>query len=456
MFQHAKSYWRENQNIFQNGLVQFLSIPSVSARSAYHSHVRRAAGFVAQELSSMGMEGVRVVEGLPGEQPLVLAQWMKAAGAPTILLYAHYDVQPAEPFELWRSPPFQASIENGKIFARGAADDKGQLYILLKVLEGYLRSSGRLPVNVKVLFEGEEESNGTHIARFLREHTQELAASAAIVLDTGMFAPGIPTISTGLRGIVSAKLTCFGANADLHSGEHGGAAPNAAEGLSRIISGLKSPSGRVRIPGFYRQVAAPCLEEKHSWQNLPFSEEEYRHSLGAKSLVGDRRYSVLHRRWALPTLEINGIAGGYTGEGFKTVIPAQASAHISMRLAPGMDPDYTARLFSDYVAKQSPAHLRSQVEILSCSPAMLVDTSNLFIAKAAQAFKQVFGKETAFVREGGSIPVAADLQSVLNLPVLITGFTLPDCNMHAPNENLDLASFYAGIEAIGKYFDLLA
>lgn len=454
MFENARAYWQSGKDTFLAHLVEFLKIPSISAdKEPDNISVMQAAQFVVKQLNAIGMENVKLHVPNIFEHPLVTADWLHAGSdKPTLLLYAHFDVQPVDPINLWKSGPFRPEVRDGKLFARGAADDKGQLFMLLKALEGYLKTSGKLPVNIKILFEGEEESGGEHIARHLKQNREALKADAVLVLDSGMYAPGMPTIATGLRGLICAKINVQGAAGDLHSGEHGGAAPNAAQGLSEILTALKTPTGRVRIPGFYKQVIPPTALELASWAKLPFDEHHYcKKQLGAPGLIGDRRYSVSHRRWALPTLEVNGIAGGYAGEGFKTVIPATASANVSMRLVPGMDPEKVAADFIAFVKKVTPPHVRSEVEIISKAPAMVVDTANPYIQAAAGAFKQVFNADTVYVRIGGSIPIAADFQAELGAPVLITGFTLPDCNMHAPNENLDLANFYAGIEAVGAY-----
>lgn len=455
MFDSASGYWATNAARFMDELKTFLRIPSISALPAHAGDVRAAAEWVRNKLATIGMENARTIDGGAGKHPLVYAEWLNAPDKPTLLLYSHFDVQPVDPLELWTSSPFEPTERNGKLFARGSADDKGQGYILLAVLEGFLKTSGKLPVNVKVLFEGEEESSGEHIEEYVHKHAAELGCSAAVVLDCGMYEAGLPTISTGLRGIICAELVCRGASRDLHSGEFGGAAPNAAQALAEIIAKLKTPTGRVRIPNFYKQVQRPDKLELASWAALPFDEEKYRaEHVGAPGLIGDRRYSVLHRTWALPTLEINGITGGFSGDGFKTVIPAEASAKVSMRLVPDMDPQHTAKLFRDFVLKCSPEHVHTEVKILSASPAMRVETDNPFIRACAEAYKLTFGKAPAYVREGGSIPVAGTFKHVLKVPVLLTGFTLPDCNMHAPNENLDIANFHAGIQAIGRYFAL--
>lgn len=456
MLTSALTYWRSNRQAHLDGLQTFLRIPSISAIPHHKPDVAMAAEHVAEQLRTIGMTDVAVVPGKEGEHPLVLGQWLGAPGKPTLLLYAHYDVQPVDPLSAWTTPPFEPTVRNGKLFARGSADDKGQLWILLKALEGFMKTDGKLPINVKCLFEGEEEFSGAHVERFVEEKPEYLKGiTSALVLDSGMFTPGMPTISTGLRGIVTTEVTVRGANRDLHSGEFGGAAPNPLEALGQIIASLKTPKGNVRIPGFYNSVLPPNAVEKASWDRLPFDERVYCQEIGAAGLIGDRRYSVLHRLWARPTLEINGIAGGFAGEGFKTVIPSQAVAKISMRLVPDMDADAIAAAFKSFVLAVAPPHVDVTVKVLAASPAMVVDTSDPAIKAAADAFKQAFGAETAYVRTGGSIPIAGAFKSVLGVPVLITGFTLPDCNMHAPNENLDLDNFYTGIEAIGTYFDIL-
>jgi acetylornithine deacetylase/succinyl-diaminopimelate desuccinylase-like protein len=456
MLDSARTFWKANRDPQLAGLKEFLRIPSISSLPAHREDVARAASFIADHLKELGFSDVAVVQGKEGEHPLITGQWLGAPGKPTILLYAHYDVQPVDPLSKWVSPPFDPQERDGKLWGRGSVDDKGQLWILLKALEGFMKTEGKLPVNIKVLFEGEEEFTGAHIERFVEEKPEYLkGVTSALVLDTGMFAAGIPTICTGLRGIITSEVTVRGADRDLHSGEFGGSAPNPLQALSEIIASLKTPTGRVRIPGFYAGVRKPSKVEAASWAGLPFNEEHYRAHLGAAGLIGDKRYSVLHRHWALPTLEINGIAGGFAGEGFKTVIPSVAVAKVSMRLVPDMDPHKTAEAFRAHVLKLSPKHVETDVRIIAASPAMLVNTGDKAISNAAAAFKQVFGAETAYVREGGSIPIAGSFQSVLGVPVLITGFSLPDCNMHAPNENLDLGNFYKGIEAIGTYFSLM-
>lgn len=456
MFDQALAHWRANHDPFLDGLKAFLRIPSISTLSDNHVNMSNGAKFVADELKAMGMTEVSIVPGRLDEHPIVHAEWRGAPGKPTVLIYGHYDVQPPDPLGEWISPPFDPQVRNGKLFARGASDDKGQVYILLKALQGYFKTAGKLPVNVIVLIEGEEESSGEHIERYVREKGKALGASVAIVLDTGMFAPGMPTITTGLRGLICAEITCRGATSDKHSGNFGGVAPNAGTELAKIIATMFTPKGNVRIPGFYKQVRKPTRAELKAWAKLPFDEERFRRdTVGAPALIGDKRYSVLHRIYARPTLESNGITSGFTDEGFKTVIPATAIAKMSMRLVPDMDPDRTAQAFQSFVAKLTPRCVTTEVKIISKSPAIVADTSNPFVKTMAEALTATFKADTVYVRRGGSIPIAGTIQSVLSVPVILTGFTLPDCNMHGPNESIDLGNFYSGIEAIGRYFALL-
>lgn len=449
----ANQYWQANQDRFLEELKADARIPSITAVPEYRADVRKAAEWDVAKLKSIGMENAKVIEGTGTEAPLVYADWLHAPGKPTILLYTHFDVQPVEPLDEWKSPPFEPEVRDGKLWGRGTADDKGQGYILMAALEGYLKTAGELPVNVKILFEGEEESSGPHIGRYVHENKDQLAADVAVVLDSGMFAPGMPTIDTGLRGLITAEITAHGANRNLHSGEFGGVAPNAMQSLSEILTALKKPDGTVNIPDFYKDVTPPDKAELDSWAKLPFDEKKFQEDIGVPALIGDPKYSVLYRTWALPTLDINGIKGSFVGGNFNTIIPSDATAQVSMRLVPDMDPQKTAKLFKDYVQKVAPADVHTEVKILGASAGMRIPTDNPFIQAAAQAFKTTFGKDTVYTRDGGSIEIANSFRSELGAAVLMTGFTLPDDNEHAPNENLDLGNFRQGIQAMGRYLE---
>lgn len=452
----AFDYYRANQENFLEGLTHLLKIPSISTLPEHKPDVRRAADFLVNEFRAMGMERVEIIEGREGQNPLVYAEWMGAPGKPTLLLYGHYDVQPPDPLDEWKSQPFEPSIRNNNIYARGSSDDKGQTYILVKAAEGYLRGEGRLPVNVKCLIEGEEEVGGEHIEEFVPKNIEKLRADAAIICDTEMFAPELPTLTTGLRGLVYTEVEARGAAHDLHSGMYGGAAPNPVQALAEIIAGLKGREGKIRIPGFYKRVEKPTAKELAAWKRLPFKEKEFlKKEVGSSALSGERGYSVLERLWARPTLEVHGIRGGFTGEGAKTVIPAVATAKISMRLVPEMNPKEVVRQFTGFVKKLTPKDIQTQVRVINSAPASVVSTGNRYIEAASEAMEQVFKKKTVYMRSGGSIPIAGLFDKYLKTPVVMMGFGLPDDNLHAPNEKFHLPNFYRGIEAVGRYLELL-
>src|SRR5579871_3325973 len=451
----AFEYYQAHQEQFLEGLIRLLKVPSISTLPEHKSDVRAAATLLADEFRAMGMQRVEVIEGKEGQNPLVYAEWLGAPGKPTLLFYGHYDVQPPDPLDEWSSPPFEPSVRDQNIYARGSSDDKGQTYIQLKAVEGFLKSLGRLPVNIKFLIEGEEEVGGEHIEAFVPKNPEKLRADAAIICDTEMFAPELPTITTGLRGLVYTEVEARGAAQDLHSGMYGGA-PNPVQALAEIISRLKGPDGKIRIPGFYQHVERPSARERAAWKRLPFKEKEFlKKEVGAKALTGEKGYSVLERLWARPTLEVHGIRGGFTGEGAKTVIPAVATAKISMRLVPAMNPKEVIRQFKEYVKKITPPGIQTTVRILSSAPASVVSTENRYIQAAAEAMEQVFKKKTVYIRSGGSIPIAGLFDRYLKTPVIMMGFGLPDDRLHAPNEKFHLPNFYRGIEAVGRYMELL-
>ena len=449
-------YYQQNRQKFLEGLKNLLRIPSISTLPEHKPDIRRAVEFLAKELREMGMKGVEIIEGKPSQQPLLYAEWLGAPGKPTLLLYGHYDVQPPDPVEEWVSPPFEPTVRNDNIYARGAVDDKGQLYLLVKAVEGFLKAEGKLPINIKFLIEGEEETGGEHIAAYTAAQPERLKADAALVCDTEMFAPELPTITTGLRGLVYTELEARGAAHDLHSGMYGGAAPNPIQGLAEILAGLKGRDGKVRIPGFYKRVKKPARKELEAWKRLPFNEKEFlKKEIGGTALVGERGISVLERLWARPTLEVHGIRGGFTSEGAKTVIPAVATAKVSMRLVPDMDPKEVIRQYTAFVKKLTPKGITSTVRVLSSAPASVVSTDSRWIAAAAEAMEQVFHKKTVYMRSGGSIPIVGEFQDHLGIPSVMMGFGLPDDHLHAPNEKFHLPNFYRGIDAVARYFELL-
>jgi acetylornithine deacetylase/succinyl-diaminopimelate desuccinylase-like protein len=448
------NYFEQHHQEYLEGLKTFLRIPSISTLSEHKPDIQKAAEFVKTELEKAGLQQAQLIEGQGN--PLVYAEWLGAPGKPTILFYGHYDVQPPDPLDEWRSPPFEPSIRNDNIYARGSADDKGQTYILIKAVEGLLKQHGRLPVNVKFLIEGEEEVGGEHIEGYVASKPALIKADAAVICDTEMFAPELPTICVGLRGIVYGELIVQGADHDLHSGVYGGAAPNPIQAIAEILSTLKDREGHIRIPGFYDRVQQPSQKERHAWARLPFDEQEYKDKeVGVKELVGEPEIQLFERLWARPTLEVHGIRGGFTGEGAKTVIPARALAKLSMRLVADQRPAEATAQLQKAVAAACPKGVTAEFKPIHSAPPSLVNPDNKFIQAAAEAMKQIFGKETVYIRSGGSIPIVAAFDESLEIPSVMMGFGLPDDNLHAPNEKLHLPNFFRGIEAVARYLEIL-
>jgi acetylornithine deacetylase/succinyl-diaminopimelate desuccinylase-like protein len=452
MSSSAVSYARQNHPRFLNELKDLLRIPSVSTLPEHKGDCRRAAEVLAAELTRIGMENARLIEG--DGHPLVYAEWLHAAGKPTSLFYGHYDVQPTDPLDEWLSPPFEPAERNGNLYARGAVDDKGQVWAQIKALESLLAATGSLPLNVRVILEGEEEVGGEGIAAFVASKPPELKADFALVSDTELFAPGLPTLCVGLRGMIYTELEVRGAKSDLHSGMYGGAAPNPFMALAQMLARLKDEEGHILIPGFYDDIIPPSPEELAAWRSLPFDEEQYRIAeVGSSSLVGEAGYSVLERTWARPTLDVHGIPGGFIGAGAKTVIPAKALAKVSMRLVPGMTPAKSFALYKAYVAKIAPAGVDVEVRLIHSGDPCLVRVDNPYIQAATRALKEVWGKETVFIRSGGSIPIVGDFDRHLGMPSVMMGFGLPDDNIHAPNEKFHLKNFELGIESIVRFLE---
>jgi len=453
----AISYARENQKRFLNELKDLLRIPSVSTAEEHKDDVRKAAEVVANELKRIGFEHVEVIP--TPKHPLIYADWLHAAGKPTALCYAHYDVQPAEPLDEWTTPPWEPTERNNNVYARGAVDDKGQLWMQLKAFESLFKGGdGKLPINVRVLIEGEEEVGGESIEDYVKKNakSEKLKADFALVTDTELFAPDLPTLCVGLRGLVYTEIEAQGAKTDLHSGMYGGAAPNPLFALVEIISKLKDANGKVLIPGFYDDVQKPTDDELKAWERLPFNEEEYRkNEIGSNVLTGEPGYSVLYRTWARPTVEVHGMPGGFTASGAKTVIPARASAKVSMRLVPRQDADDILKKYSDYVKQLTPKGIQLNIKVLSKGPACVVNTDNPYARAAVKAMHDVFGKDTVYIRSGGSIPIVTQFDKDLKIPSIMMGMGLPDDNLHAPNEKFHIPNFYRGIESIIRFFQIL-
>jgi len=446
------TFVEQNQDRLLNELKDFLRIPSISTLPEHKPDVNRAAKFVADSLKNAGLEHVEVIP--TAGNPLVYGDWMHAPGKPTVLCYGHYDVQPPDPLELWVNPPFEPAIRDGNIYARGSADDKGQMYMHVKAVEALRAIHGKLPINVKFLVEGEEEVGGASITKYVSENPSKLKADVALVSDTALYADGLPTLCIGLRGLVYMEIEATGASRDLHSGLYGGAAPNPIFGLAELLTHCKHENGVIRIPGMYDDVAVPAPAELESWLSLHFDEARFlQHEVGSTRLIGEPGYSVLERVWARPTFEVHGIAGGFTGAGAKTVIPSKATAKVSFRLVPNQDPEKIVQSFREFLQAHTPAGIKIELRVLSAGPAIMVDPNHPAIQTAARAFSEMFGKPTVFTRSGGSIPVVGDFANHLGIPSILMGFGLPDDCLHSPNEKYCLANYYRGIMTIAHFFE---
>jgi acetylornithine deacetylase/succinyl-diaminopimelate desuccinylase-like protein len=434
-----------NRDRYVDELKEYLAIPSISALPQHKDDVRRCAEWTANEMRRIGLQNVRL-EDTPGH-PIVYGEWLGADSAPTILFYGHYDVQPVDPLNLWTSPPFEATIRDGEIYARGSADDKGQVFMHFKAVEAHMKQHGRLPVNMKFLIEGEEEVGSANLDNFITAHKDLLTADVVVISDSPMFDRGIPSICYGLRGLAYFQIDVRGTKSDLHSGSFGGAVANPGMVLAQLLAQMKDRSGRVKIPGFYDDVVELKPEERAEFARLPFNERKYRQELGAPKLFGETGYTTLERIWARPTFEVNGLLAGFTGEGAKTVIPAVAMAKVSMRLVPNQDPDKVAKLFEEYLDKVAPATVEVKLTRMHGGKPWMTAFDNPFVQAAGRAIERGFGQRPVFNREGGSIPVVATFQEELGLPCVLFGVGLPDENAHAPDEKLDLGNFHNGIIA---------
>jgi acetylornithine deacetylase/succinyl-diaminopimelate desuccinylase-like protein len=444
---------KQNEARFLKELLALLRIPSISTLPENKPDVARAARFVADSLTAAGLENVEVIQ--TERHPLVYADWLRAPGKPTVLCYGHYDVQPPDPLELWESPPFEPSIREGNIYARGACDDKGQMYMHVKAVEALRHAhGGQLPLNVKFLVEGEEEVGGKSISQYLPDHTAKLSADVALVSDTELFADGVPTLCIGLRGLMYLEIEARGPARDLHSGMYGGAAPNAVYGLVELLAKAKDADGHIQIPGIYNDVTSPAPAEIESWQKLPFSEEEFlRSGVGSTALTGEPEQPVLARTWARPTFEVHGIAGGFTGAGSKTVIPAKAIAKVSLRLVPDQNPAKVLEAVKQWVRDQTPKGIQTEVRVLGASPAISVNPDHPAINVAAQVFSEMLCRPTVFTRSGGSIPIVGEFAKYLHIPTVLMGFGLPDDGLHSPNEKYRISNYYTGIRTIARFLD---
>ncbi len=432
----------------------FLRIASISGMPAHAPDCRAAAEFVAADLAAAGMEHVDVSE--TGGHPVVYADWLHAHDKPTVLVYAHYDVQPVDPLDLWDSPPFVPVVKDGRMLARGASDDKGHVHMHTRAIEALLATRGSLPVNLKLVIEGEEESSSVHLDAWLEANRERLKADFAVISDTSFFEGNLPAITIGLRGLVYFQLDVTGSNSDLHSGAYGGAIDNPINALCQIVAALKAPDGRISVPGFYDDVLGLTPVDKAAFARLPLDEEAYRESLGVPELHGEPGYTTLERTGARPTLDVCGIWGGFEGDGPKTIIPAHAHAKISARLVANQDSEKIFGLIDRYIAQVAPKSVRYSIQRLGDGMPSLTPIDNPTTQAAARALKATFGTEPLYIREGGSVPVCASFESILGLSTVLLGFAPPDGQFHAPNEWMSMANYETGIRTIARYWDEVA
>ena len=438
------TYLQENRDKFEKELSDFLRIPSISADSRYGQEMGKASAWVADQFQSMGLE-TEVIE--TDGHPLVYAESPAVEGSPTVLVYGHYDVQPPDPLEEWISPPFEPTKRDGNIYARGATDDKGQVLTHIKSVQAWMETKGELPVQVKFLIEGEEEMGSGALYRYLDESAERLACDVLVISDTSQFGPGQPAITYGLKGIVYYELQLQGPKQDLHSGSFGGAVTNPVNTLARLLASLVDDEGRVQVPNFYDDVDPMESKERNQLAALPFDETVFMQQIGVDGLSGEVGYTTLERRWARPTYDINGIWGGYQGEGEKTILPAKGGAKFSFRLVPNQDPDKITESLREFLMSQSPPGIKLDLNSTHGAPGVVVSLDSPYMTAAARAIEQGFGQSPVFIREGGSIPIVTTFFESLGVDVLLLGWGLDDDNMHSPNEKFSLADFHRGIKA---------
>jgi acetylornithine deacetylase/succinyl-diaminopimelate desuccinylase-like protein len=450
----AEVYLQANAKRFEEQLKELIRIPSVSAQPDHDADTRRAAAYVRDDLQAMGIPA-QLIEFSKGH-PVVYGERMDAPGKPTLLVYGHYDVQPAEPIEPWLSPPFEPTIRGDNLYARGATDDKGQMFTHLKAAESWLMTAGKLPINIKFLIEGEEEVGGANLERYVAENRSKLKCDYAVISDTSQFAPGIPAITYGLKGLAYFELRVQGADRDLHSGTFGGAVQNPLNAISTILASMKGPDGRIQIDGFYESVLPLEDWERAEFARLPFSEAEFQADLKVDALFGESEYSTMERKAARPTFDVHGLWGGYSGPGPKTVLPCKAGAKFSFRLVPDQDPKEIGRLVRQHLTKHMPPGVSYELIEMHGAPAVLVDAKTPGVAAAKRAVAAGFGKEPVLIREGGSIPVVGLIKRELGVDTLLLGWGQNDDNLHGPNEKFSLADFHRGIKSAAHLIGELA
>ncbi|GAB5410239.1 MAG: dipeptidase [Balneolaceae bacterium] len=448
-----QEYIDQNKEKFLDELFELLRIPSISTDSSKKDEIRKAANFLIGQLESLELDRVELYD-TPGN-PIVYAEHCPHDDQPTVLVYGHYDVQPSDPDELWDTPPFEPTVKNGDIYARGASDDKGQSYTHVKAIESFVKSGTPIPVNVKFILEGEEEIGSPNLVPFIENHADMLACDMVLISDTSMFGKDQPSITYGLRGLAYMEVEVIGPNRDLHSGVYGGAVENPINVLCEIIGNLKDEDGVIQIPGFYDKVIPLTEEERIAAAALPFDEKAYKESLDIEEVHGEKAYTTLERASARPTLDVNGIVGGYTGEGAKTVLPSKVHAKVSMRLVPDQHPKEIAKMFKEHVESLAPDTVRINVTEHHGGFASVTDLNFYGLKAGAKAFEEIYQKEVLFSREGGSIPIVADFKRVLGVESILMGFGVTSDAIHSPNEKFSVKDFYRGIKTSAKFFELL-
>lgn len=451
MAENILTYIDENAGRYVEELKTFLRIPSISADPAYNAETRRAAEFVADEAQRIGLDGVQIFE--TAGHPIVYAEWLGAEGKPTVLIYGHYDVQPVDPVDLWTDPPFEPTVRGDEIYARGSVDDKGQVFLHFKSLEAVMHADGALPVNVKLLIEGEEEVGSPNLPTFIQEHRDLLRCDAVMISDTPMYDYEMPSITYGLRGLAYFELRVTGADRDLHSGMFGGAVANPINALAAMIAKMKDENGRIMLPGYYDDVIDVSVEERSELGRLPYDVESFKKMIDIPATVGEAGYTDLERLWARPTLDVCGIWGGYQGEGAKTVLPSKAGAKISMRLVPDQTPEKVAEQFERFVRENTPPGVTVEVVNLHGGPPALTPVDSLPVKAALAALERAFGVKPFLIRNGGSIPIVLDFERNLDAPVVLMGFGLPDQNAHAPDEKMNLKNYHRGIKSAALFLE---
>lgn len=447
--QQIDAYFAEHREAHLNELNEFLRIPSISSLSEHKEDIQYAAEWLASAFEKLNLENISITQ--TAGHPVVYADWLHAEGKPTILFYGHYDVQPVDPLNLWDSEPFNPTIRDNKLFARGASDDKGQVFMHLKMIEALFATTGTLPVNVKFIYEGEEEIGSPHLPAYVEQYKEKLAADLILISDTGLYGPGKPAVCYGLRGLTGIQIDVRGAKGDLHSGLYGGGVQNAIHALAEILASFRDEHGTIQVEGFYDKVLPLTEEEREAYLALGFDEESVKQEVGVKELFGEQGYSYLERTWARPTLEVNGVFGGFSGEGIKTVLPAEAGAKITCRLVPNQEPDEIVALLKAHVEKHKPAGVEINISEFDKGRPFLTPFDHPFIQAAGRSYEKVYNVPTAYTRGGGSIPIVAAFDEILDLPVVLMGFGLSSENFHAPNEHFHLENFDKGLRVLSDY-----